>query len=834
MTVTASNLVPFDGTPTIDGLWAPSVLFLPDWKTPIAESISYLTTVEKSRLDAEQRFGRTDKPQRSLRYTLRSYSSAAAQQIRAQMLRMGTARFPCPLWPDKTRLTGKPDPDFTAYSGDFLDRRFQPGGWAAIVKEGGSETGRYVLRKILSVTSTLLTLDGDLEETYGPPSVGFKYASTSSTGGTMLGSTVFALAKGQSVFLTLVSKSTLANAVSSVRIRNIHTQKTLTVTSLKVVDVSKSITGTRFNLAVVAGLPDQTSEVFGACVVEWFVSGGTHSDINHSTEILDGTHQVETVQTFLSDDTAGGPTVNAIDFNPGRVNSKVMVLHAVSASSGSFAIYSPGTMLVESTTTSVRVGIQQYDAPIVALSTYSATFNVSSPAEGFIACAVSFNPIESNGLDRSWAYPVIESELSLDSQGKAINDSIVESSIFAMERPGVSALDPQQVPGTVPGWCPTHNSVPIMTLPIDWQDVEVGTFRIGEQTKAGIGYVLQAFGSKPGSSFTLPFLPLSRQEAMRLLAFFDSRGGRLHPFWLACPVGLTSPVSIVGSTVVLAQDLQSVDWSSFSNIAAYRKSTGTTSIHSISSVASGSGTITLTVSPAMPSTTITDYDISIAHLLRFDSDEIELLWTTDDKCRVAMECVELLDERSISIELLDYSGPGGLCGPWAPNNNYDLCHALRCGTSSLSGCCVCGLEKVIVTATCYDGDCLPTIGCGDGCQKTSTCTMVLSYVSCVGNIARWENGSNWAELDTLTGLWTFDVSAFLLSGSCCADVNQGGICLCFATGACVGQPLFTEEHSCCAYVKKVQCNPNSNDGYCNYVEVLRIEQQYCKNDHSKC
>jgi len=834
MTVTGSTLVAFGSTAQIGDLWAPSVLFLPDWRTPIAESISYLTTVEKSRLDAEQRFGISDKPQRSLRYTLRSYSSAAAQQIRSQMLRMGTARFPCPLWPDKTRLTGKPDLDVTTYSGDFADRRFQPGAWAISVKEGGSETGRYVLRKILSVTDTLLSLDGDLEETYVPCTIGFKFANTAVSGSTMLSSTVFALAKGQSVFLTMVSKSTTANAVSSVRLRNILTNEVLDITSLKVADVSKAITGTRLNMAVAAGLPNQSSTVFGPCVVDWLVSGTSHSNINLSTEVLDGSHQVQTVETSASDTTAGGPTSNDIDFDPARVAAKVMTLHVVSAASGNFGSYTPGTLVVESTTSTLRVGIQEHNAVAVGVATFSASYSVSSPAEGFMACCVSFNPIESGGLDTAWIYPVIESELSLDNQGKAINDSIVETSMFAMERPGVSALDPEQTPGTVPGWCPTYNSVPILTLPIDWQDVEVGTFRYGEQTKSGIGYVLQAFGSKPGSSFTLPFLPLNRQEAMRLLAFFDSRGGRLHPFWLACPVGLTSPTVIAGSTVTVPQDIKSIDWSSFSNIAAYRKSTGTTSIHSIPSVASGAGTITLTISPALPSTTITDYDISVAHLLRFDNDEMEIVWTTDDKCRVSMECVELLDERSISVSLLDYCAPGGLCGPWTPNNNFDLCADLRCGTNNPAGCCVCGLEKVVVTATCYDGDCLALVECGTGCKKVGSCSIVLNFVSCVGGIARFENGANWTELDTATGLWTFDLTTFLV-GSCCADVDQGGgICLCTATAACVNLPDIVEDHSCCSYTKKLKCNPHSNEGHCNYVEVLRIEQQYCKNDHENC
>jgi hypothetical protein len=841
MTVVASTLIAKnDPIGSIDDLWEPSALFLPNWNQDVKLGTAYRGVVQSSRDVSEQRLLLAKKPRRVLSYALRSYDAADTERARAALTRMSSARVPMPLWTDGAQLTGKPDMGVTAYTGDFTDKRFQVGGRVCALREddaGISTEFKYA--KITSISDTTITLDSDLDEVYTTPPSIHSHAHTDfiSFSPTTTWNTPKAAAyEGEPIIASVFSGGASTAVLSSATLRNLGTGETWDVSS----DVFHDESGTWQEGGFVNATTLVTLAPENGHFIVTFVLTNPVTQAATSITSVSGAHATDPIHQTVSEPnaSANGRDVE-VDISPDLANQLVVFnVLAGLTNIATFTTTTPGGVptYLEGAFGGVNVdqqgGVLEYVIPSPGAVTVGAVLPKGESDEeyGFFAAAVVLNPAESGGFDRDYIYPVIECDLELGNKASAITDAVNGAQLSLVETPGASALDPEVIPGDTPPGAtlyPPVTGYPIMELPIDWNGVEVGHYRVGKRDISGITTVLQAFGSRAGNTFKLPFVSLDRHESWSILEFFDSRGGRAFPFWLLTPSpvltasAITAPPS--ASKVTLPGNINEQDWDQYTHLGAYDKTLDSLSIHEITvSIAVGDNH-DLTISPALPDTDETRYEFKTAHLCRFDKEAYEESWITDEAPRTALPVKELINEQVVAVDLVDLCGVGG-GDPWTPNNDWDLCEDVRCGSDDPDECCMCGIYGVSVAANCFIGECITGV-CDEGCVPNGGCSTYLEYVSCIAGVMRWEHPvyDIWVELDTGSVDWTFDITDWLTSVDCCDTVDQGlDLCACQMFDNCGGIVHITTE-TCSYYRRDSACNRFI--GPCTYVTTLLISTE---------
>lgn len=843
MTVTPSTLIPAASEAEAHELWTPAALPLPNWGSPITVTTAYRTVVEAARSAAEQRYGLTTKPVRSMTFNLRGYGQDDTERVRHLLARMARARTPMPLYPDVTRLTGKPNLTANTYTGDFSNRRFQVGARIVAVRENrhGIATD-FQFRTVTGLTSSTITLDGNLGETYTVPptikdhldeEVYYEVAQTTLNAASrdievQVGDVVIC-----SVSYAYVDGSQPVTEVSGLSTINSEGQ-------------TEDHFGDLVGQGNVVPLPSRVHQAVAAWRNDrnqvmrpvWeFESPGIGLRIYRTLTVVRGAHFTDPfadTQFVSGDDAFNAPRNIGLTWTHDiSIPAQLGLVYHTSASPtnpGGFYAASPDppVSLLDSgrDETRMQVATTQADLSAEGTTLLQEALTVEAPEDAFaLAGGVLLNPAE-DGLARDYIYPVIEGDVEFEQIANVLTDQISDGSITIFETQGASALDPSVASGSNPPGRPTSSSIPILDLPIDWSDVKIGAYRMGNRTKTGLSNTVQVFGDRPGATFTLPFLTNSRAEHRALLEFFDSRGGRLHPFWLLSPASGINVDSIGVNGDTLFFDVRGTerDWEVYKHIGVI-DANGTRTIRTITNSVESGGQQVIVISPPLPTDDPSDYAFQTAHLCRFDTDELQEEWITDEDSRTSLAVKEIIDEKTVTVDLVQVcSGAGGI-DEWEPNSEYDPCHADRCGVTDPEGCCMCGLYGLTVTTFRYAGAGLGAGDpeCADGCELQGSCSAYLNFVSCIGNTARWENTSlnMWVTLNTATGDWSYDLGDLILGEECVPEVTEPLI-ECAGTDFCEGEPNPVVTSSCSSYTVEYICDRYNPAGTCGYIVTLQI------------
>jgi hypothetical protein len=850
-----SPLIPAEGkwdedtlsfvAPEPDELWAPNAIPLPNWKSPIGLSSTYRTISQASRSSAETRIGLAAKPARAMTFNLRGYGEADTERVRHILARMTRARTPMPLYCDISRLTAKPDITQTTYSGDFSNRRFYVGSRIVAIREdrAGIAT-HFTFATIVAVSDTSITLNTDLTETYAtPPTIASHFADSSGTfspSDTATHATPVSVRKGDVVVSSIGYTTTDVAAYSIFNAR-------ADAFSMSFLQGFASVGGQTSRLAVAWWQATQD----GSFIIRWDLSTPVVWSVSLSNTVITGAHPDDPVGQFQVDPDAStsqwasGLTLDHDTAIPGQ---RSIVIHGIGcnlpADNGYYNLdpdATPDADVLSSGSGAADSPDFWHGVSTADLSDATASFtqefygsNVNDTNQVFLAGGLVINPIEEHpSLVRQYIYPVIESDLELERVISAITDQVSDASITVIETPGKTALVPSVTVGDAPPNTTTYDGHPILSLPINWTDVRIGTFRIGKRTKTGLTHTVQVFGDYPGARFTLPFFTYNREDFHNLLEFFDSRGGRLHPFWLMSPASgiRVDGIGIDDDTLFLEVRGTDIDWEVFTHIGIIDND-GTQSIHEITASVESNGQQVVVVTPDVPSTPLAELTFQTAHLCRFDTDELVEQWITDEDTFITLPAKELLDERNIAVTHMDVCGSTSGGPYWKPvedptggDGGYDPCTGIRCGSTNPGGCCVCA-TTCTTTVRCFVNDCDPFADnpC-DNCRLLTTCTDVLTAVSCIAGEVRWESSvtGGWAELNTTTGQWTYDLGTLLSGEGCCEDVNPGTLtCTTCGDSYCEGEPEFVDTHGCDGFTRQRPCSNFESDGECGYVTTLSI------------
>lgn len=301
---------------------------------------------------------------------------------------------------------------------------------------------------------------------------------------------------------------------------------------------------------------------------------------------------------------------------------------------------------------------------LVSYDSRGASLVVSS----FVATSLSVSSIQggtftTNDIGKS-LFPLIECEILLNQDSVIITDSLLTASMVFIESHGDYSLDSMAAIGTNPGGVsasPGGTSYPLLAIEPDFSGSnKAGVQRAGETTVVGRGPITQVFGPRGRFSYELSYAQLSRTSAMALIKHFEAMGGRFKAFWLLSPCSDFKAVSFTSTTVVVAasdpadsgnvEHMNTVDWSYFPYIGV-KMLDGSFQLRAIigtPTLSAGLWTVTVATWTTTPSLA-TISRLSVANLVRFDTDEMEETWITDGVMSTTLKMLELLSEKSVAI-----------------------------------------------------------------------------------------------------------------------------------------------------------------------------------------
>jgi hypothetical protein len=270
-------------------------------------------------------------------------------------------------------------------------------------------------------------------------------------------------------------------------------------------------------------------------------------------------------------------------------------------------------------------------------------FNSSSVQHLVTISAVADNQLTISGTVASdipagaGVYPVLETDVALGHNVTLESDRIATFKGEFFEHVSATALPPLVDAGTVPDGVGSFRGLPVLDIPHDWASTQEGMIRKGKTTDIGLGSLTTLFGDKTLDTASLAFSELNREDAWRLLEFFDSCRGSLLPFWYPHRAAVAIPISVGGSSITIPGDLPLAEFTDHKIIAIWYRN-GTVDVRFVSSGMVSFGFNILVLSTALTDPTVANIErISFASLARFAKDEIVESWETTEVMQTSLE-----------------------------------------------------------------------------------------------------------------------------------------------------------------------------------------------------
>lgn len=273
------------------------------------------------------------------------------------------------------------------------------------------------------------------------------------------------------------------------------------------------------------------------------------------------------------------------------------------------------------------------------------------------------SPLSSSWPTGSRVYPAFVSEVEPNPSYNFWTSETGEAEFKLREKFTETGLGARVTPGSLPAGFQSFSGLPIFDFnPFNESSLEVK--QTTASTVVGLSSVHELYGA-PSFSQNLTITSTDRASAFRLIDFFDSRGGRLYPFWAPEPVRAATITSVSSGSFTFTGD--QIDYSSWvDKHVAFVLKDGTISCHRVISASAG----TASVSPSIPaSVTLENLKrFCRLRLCRFESDALTEEWATSQnmKAKVSLNSLDTyLDaELSASIPYVPDSGASGDPGQW--------------------------------------------------------------------------------------------------------------------------------------------------------------------------
>lgn len=329
-----------------------------------------------------------------------------------------------------------------------------------------------------------------------------------------------------------------------------------------------------------------------------------------------------------------------------------------------------------------RVAVVKRDLSPVAVDSVLAQARVGEVASVTSDTLTLVDGLPEGASAGDRVYPLFSAEVVQRASGECFTDRTYGALQEARELYGPSQLPPswgRDVSALFP-YPDVGNGprLPLFNLGANWAErIGVDVTIDGETVDSGISSTFDRHAGKSRLSFSLPQLTATREESMRLLRFFDSRMGRLHPFYLIDPLAYLDFVSSNGGNTIsftpfhhwqnIDKNLGYVAIEMERNTAAPMAPWGSpfrsVEVHKVSQVVEfGFGTSGHrysfvvdplgSVSDPFPPAGYQVVRMAPAYQVRFDTDVLAQDYATDAVTTSTMPMVEVLDEDEYEVENL--------------------------------------------------------------------------------------------------------------------------------------------------------------------------------------
>jgi hypothetical protein len=249
-------------------------------------------------------------------------------------------------------------------------------------------------------------------------------------------------------------------------------------------------------------------------------------------------------------------------------------------------------------------------------------------------------------------FPVVVTHPVLTAEPRFASNDCMTIELAALEQLE-EALPTLEAVGDDPTGFDLQDQWPIFDVEPDWS----GGVTVGFQMRAtsypqGRSLVVETRGPRPRFVVSMGLTQLSRADAFRVLRFFESRGGRLSPFWLPLPNAVWTPAAVSTGYVDVAEadGASSSEAQDLYTHVAVVMSDGTVHVREITSFTDQGSSWRITVSPVLPAIDLADVRrVTPALFARFDQDSIRESWLTDGACRIPLRFIEVFGEGAVAL-----------------------------------------------------------------------------------------------------------------------------------------------------------------------------------------
>ena len=264
-------------------------------------------------------------------------------------------------------------------------------------------------------------------------------------------------------------------------------------------------------------------------------------------------------------------------------------------------------------------------------------------------------------------YPVMVCDAQLQGAIDVQTSLLTTATLEAREAAGPTAIPALAAAGVNPSDIPVYEGFPVLNIPQNWRDCSVGVMRPGQMALTGLVNVPVVWGSRALWQQSLAFTLPSRVMAFRMLRLFDSRRGRLYPFWLTSPTEDFVVTSSAGSVLTISATIPASQVLQRTHVAlklvdgtyVYRR------VVTAVDLLGGAGT-QITCDGAVPPL----YNILSGrwhYWGRLDSDTLEESWRTDEFMECKLPFTELIGAPGTGDPTIPEINPvdgGGVLEPW--------------------------------------------------------------------------------------------------------------------------------------------------------------------------
>lgn len=230
------------------------------------------------------------------------------------------------------------------------------------------------------------------------------------------------------------------------------------------------------------------------------------------------------------------------------------------------------------------------------------------------------------------------------SNGFILTDTKADFQNFtAQENVGPTQLEGTTSLGSNPSGFDVFDSLPVFDGPIDYSRIRFGINRIGSFSGVGIAQLPVFYGERGVQRISALLNCTSREAAWDILRFFESRGGRAHPFFLRSPLSDYKVTGSNGNNLLVEDTGDLLDWI-YRPYLVMELSNGAYDYRQVDAVVQNGNNHEVSFVGGAPLGTV----VGARQLfkMRMFRDEIAERWLTTDCCQMTLEAVEVLEEKT--------------------------------------------------------------------------------------------------------------------------------------------------------------------------------------------